>query len=169
MLEGDLPDGGLTHSLTLVGVLGLLGLEVINGETSDTTRHGGGGHNPLLGLLEYILLRHPTKRFDASARVQCRLGTIKQASNKGARGGQKSEACTRHTTQQVRWRPALAVENKRCTGSGESRGGTENDYTDLGTLLAQTAVEESPVQLTGVTLHVKACLALAVNETERLQ
>ena len=40
--------------------------------------------------------------------------------------------------------------------------------TDLGTLLAQAAVEEGPVELTRVALHVEACLVLAVNETERL-
>ena len=38
----------------------------------------------------------------------------------------------------------------------------------LGTLLAQTAVEEGPVQLTGVALHVEARFVLAVDEAESL-
>jgi hypothetical protein len=54
--ERDGPDSGLTHSLALVSALSLLGLELIDRETSDTTRHGSGGDNPLLSLLEHILL-----------------------------------------------------------------------------------------------------------------
>jgi hypothetical protein len=52
--------------------------------------------------------------------------------------------------------------------AGEERQGEETRILDLGALLAKAAVEESPVDLTGVALHVEACLVLAVNETEGL-
>ena len=67
------------------------------------------------------------------------------------------------------------LEGPRCPGGppGAGRGergrqGERDEILDLGTLLAKAAVEESPVDLTGVALHVEACLVLAVNETEGL-
>ena len=52
-------------------------------------------------------------------------------------------------------------------GERQARRG-KKEILDLSALLAKTAVEESPVDLTGVALHVEACLVLAVNETEGL-
>ena len=53
-------------------------------------------------------------------------------------------------------------------GGVTTRSGQRENKSDLGALLAQAAVEESPVDLTGVALHVEACLVLAVDETEGL-
>jgi len=73
------------------------------------------------------------------------------------------------------WRAPDVPEGPRCPGGppGAGRGergrqGERDEILDLGTLLAKAAVEESPVDLTGVALHVEACLVLAVNETEGL-
>jgi hypothetical protein len=52
----DAPESGIANGLALVRALVLLGLEVLDRETSNTTVDRGGGDNPLLGLLELVLL-----------------------------------------------------------------------------------------------------------------